>query len=150
MRILDLNGTEVTNPDYDLGYTENETIVIAHHDPIEAVEEQWHYEVERVYPNGGRDLKRVIDVKGVEAREAWDETEEILRWHPYSEQELADRKAEEEAAAAEERELERLAAEREAAIAAENARLKAQVAALLENQQFLEDCIAEMAETVYA
>lgn len=150
MRILDFENNEILNPDYELGHAEPEEIVTAHHEAVEAVEEVWHYETLRVYPNGGKDVVRVVDVPGVPAQEAWDETETILRWHPYSEEELAQRRAEKEALEQQEQETaeaERLAAE---ALGRENARLKAQVAALLENQQFLEDCLVEMAEIVYA
>ncbi|MBR1689366.1 MAG: hypothetical protein IJ713_01170 [Oscillibacter sp.] len=150
MRILDLEGNELFDPDHELGRAEVETVVTVHHEAVEAVEEVWHYETLRVYPNGGKDVVRVVDVPGVAAQDAWDETEEILRWHPYSAEELAQREHEREAMAreaAEAEEADRLAAE---ALERENARLKAQVAALMENQQFLEDCIAEMAEIVYA
>lgn len=150
MRILDENNIEITAPDYELGYAEPEVIVTAHHDAVEAVEEQWHYETLRTYPNGGKDVIRIIDVPGVQAQEAWDETEEILRWHPYSAEELERREQERQAAAEAEAEVERLAQEAAEAAERENARLRAQVSALMENQQFLEDCIAEMAEIVYA
>lgn len=150
MRILDENNIEITAPDYELGYAEPEVIVTAHHDAVEAVEEQWHYEVVREYPNGGKDVARVVDVPGVQAREAWDEAEEILRWHPYSAEELERREQERQAAAEAEAEAERLAQEAAAALERENARLRAQVDALMETQQFLEDCLAEMAEIVYA
>ena len=98
MRILDEDNNEILEPDYDLGYTTEEAIVTAHHEAMEAVEEIWHYEVIREYPNGGRDVKRVVDVPGVRASEAWDETEAILRWHPYSAEELAAIEAEKQAA----------------------------------------------------
>lgn len=150
MRIIDENNIEITAPDYELGYAEPETIVKAHHEAVEAVEEQWHYEVVREYPNGGKDVARVVDVPGSPAREAWDETEEILRWHPYSAEELERREQERQAAAEAEAEAERLAQEAAAALERENARLRAQVDALMETQQFLEDCLAEMAEIVYA
>ena len=88
MRILDEDGNEVLNPDYQLGHTAQETIVIAHHDAVEPVEEVWHYEVIAEYPNGGKDLAKVIDVPGVEGHEAWDETEDILRYIPFTTEEL--------------------------------------------------------------
>ena len=149
MRILDEENNELTEIDEALGWTEPETIVTAHHDAVEAVEEVWHYEIAREYPNGGKDLEKVVDVPGVAAQDAWDETEEILRFHPYSAEELAER---EDAAAAERAELEaELTAELEAAAAIEreNALLRAQVSALTENLAFLEDCIVEMAEIIY-
>lgn len=150
MRILDSNNNEILDPNEEFGYTQEETILIAHHDAVLPVEEQGHYEVVAIYPNGGRDLAWVVDVEGVEAEEAWDETEDILRWIPYTQEELDAREAarleeerlEQEAAAALEAEI--LAKERE------NAQLRAQVSAMNENLSFLEECLVEMAELIYA
>ena len=89
MRILDLGGMELENPDLSLGYLREEKILIAHHDAVEAVQEQWHYETIAEYPSGGKDVKRVVDVPGVEAKDAWDEYETIQRYVPYTEEELA-------------------------------------------------------------
>lgn len=88
MRILDLGGMEVENPDLSLGYLREEKILITHHPAVEAIAEQWHYETIAEYPNGGKDVKKVVDVPGVEAREAWDEYEMISRYIPYTEEEL--------------------------------------------------------------
>lgn len=148
MRILNLDGVEII-PDDTLGYTQEEVMLIQHHDAVAAVEEQWHYEVIKEYPNGGKDLQKVIDVPGVVASEAWDETENILRWYPYTEEELAERAAAEEAQRLAEEEEERLAQEEAERIQRENALLRAQVSALNENISFLEECIVEMAEIVY-
>lgn len=87
MRIIDENGNEILNPDYSKGYTTEEETFIAHHDAIPGVEEVWHYEVVREYPNGGKDVEKVIDVPGVPAQDEWDEYETILRWHWYPEPE---------------------------------------------------------------
>ena len=89
MRILDLNGMELENPDLSLGYLTEEEILISHHEAVEAAAEQWHYETIAEYPNGGKDVKKVIDIPGVEAREAWDEYETVRRYVPYTEEELA-------------------------------------------------------------
>ena len=89
MRILDIDGKELKSPDLSMGYLTEEKILIAHHEAVEAVEEQWHYETTAVYPNGGKDIAKVIDVPGVEAREAWDEFETVQRYIPYTEEELA-------------------------------------------------------------
>lgn len=93
MRILDENNVEIRNPDENLGYLTEERLLAAHHDAVEAVPSRWHYEVERVYPNGGRDLKRVVDVPGVKAQPEWDEFEDILRYIRYTPEELAARNA---------------------------------------------------------
>lgn len=91
MRILDVNGNEVQSPDLDLGYLTSDRIFIAHHEAVEAVKEVYHYETEREYPNGGRDVKKVVDVPAVEAKEAWDEYEDIQRYKLYTPEEYEDR-----------------------------------------------------------
>lgn len=98
MRILDENGIEIESPDLEKGYLKEESLFIMHHDAVEAVEEVWHYETIAEYPNGGKDVEKVIDVQGVEAQEAWDEYEDIQRYILYTEEELSEReKAKEEA-----------------------------------------------------
>lgn len=64
-------------------------LFIKHHEATEKVEEQSHYEVIRVYDNGGKDVKKVIDVPKVEAKEAYDEYEDILVLKPLNEVESA-------------------------------------------------------------
>lgn len=91
MRIIDENGKEIASPDLSLGYLVEDKILIAHHEEIADVEEKWHYETVKVYNNGGKDVIKVIDVPGVEAKEAWDEYETIQRYIRYTEQELAER-----------------------------------------------------------
>ena len=89
MRILDKNNVEITAPDLTLGHLVEEEVFVAHHPAVEAVREQWHYETVYEYLNGGKDVVKVIDVPGVEAKDAWDEYETILRYVPYTEEELA-------------------------------------------------------------
>ena len=89
MRILDLNGMELENPDLSLGYLREAKILIVHHEAVEAVEEQWHYNTVAEYPNGGKDVAKVIDAPGAEAKDAWDEYETVQRYVPYTEEELA-------------------------------------------------------------
>ena len=90
MRIFDENNVEITSPDLSLGYLVQEEMFVAHHEAVKAVEEQWHYETVKVYPNGGKDVEKVIDVPGVEAKEAWDEYETIQRYIRYTDEELAE------------------------------------------------------------
>ena len=87
MKILDESGIEIKNPDLSIGYLKNDTLVV-HHNAVERVEEESHYEVIAEYPNGGKDLKKVIDVAGVEAKDAYDENIEIQRYVLYTEHEL--------------------------------------------------------------
>lgn len=90
MRILDINGNEISSPDLSLGYLVEEEILMAHHEAVEAVEAQWHYEVVKEYPNGGKDVHKVFDVEGVEAKEAWDEYEEIHRYILFTDEQLVE------------------------------------------------------------
>lgn len=90
MRIFDINNIELTNPDPSRGYLKEDRIFVKHHEAVEPVEEQWHYEVIAEYPNGGKDIRKVIDVVGVKAQEAWDEYEDIYRYVEYTEDELTE------------------------------------------------------------
>lgn len=87
-------------------------VLTVRHEAVEAVEEVSHYETVREYPNGGRDVRRVIDVPGVEAAEAWEETIPIKTVIPYTPEELAERQRQREEQERREREA-REAAERE-------------------------------------
>lgn len=120
-RILDAQGNELQHNDIDYakGKLVDETITV-HHDAVEGVEEVSHVEVLKEYyetgPDGtpvldedghkivfGKDVKTIIDVPGVEAKEAWDEQEEIQRYIPYTAEELdkiAKEKADAQASAA--------------------------------------------------
>ena len=89
MRIIDENGVEVTSPDLKLGHLEEEKEIIQH-EAIPYVEEEWHYETTATYPNGGVDVIKVIDVPGVEAKEAWTEEIPFLRYILYTPEELAE------------------------------------------------------------
>ena len=88
MRILDKDNNEITSPDLEKGYLKAETIVIKHHDAVEATPGKSHIEIVKEYENGGKDVITVWDEKPEEAKEAYDETEEIQRYIPYSADEL--------------------------------------------------------------
>lgn len=90
MRIFDENGLEIQNPDYERGHLKEDRLLVAHHEAVEAVAENGHWETIAEYPNGGKDVAWVVDVPGVEAAEAWDEYEDILRYIPYTAEELAE------------------------------------------------------------
>ena len=88
MKILDENNVELPSPDLSKGRLVEERLFISHHPAVEAVEDQWHYETTAVYPNGGKDVAKVVDVPGVEAKDAWDEYETVQRYIPYTDEEL--------------------------------------------------------------
>ena len=98
MRIFDENNNPIETYDSDRGYLIEDSIFIAHHEATEAIPEKGHWVVIAEYPNGGKDVDWIVDEPGVEAREAWDEYESILRYIAYSDEELAARKAAEEEA----------------------------------------------------
>ena len=99
MRILDENNIELTEEqiNLELGYLRPESIISIHHEAVEEVKEVGHYEVIAEYPNGGKDVVWIIDVPGIEAKEAWDEYEDIQRYVLYTEEELAAKEAEKKA-----------------------------------------------------
>ena len=116
----------IENPDLTLGYLRPGTRT-EHHEAVEGVTEVWHYETVAEYPNGGKDIRRVVDVPGVEAQAAWDEEIPIQIYVPYTQEEL-----------------DRIDAERNKPTTEERvAQLEAQNETLLE-------CLLEMSEIVYA
>ena len=88
MKILDETGAVIESPDLTLGYLTDDTEEITH-PAVEGVEELFHYETVAEYPNGGRDVQRVVDVPGVPARPAWVEQRPIKRYIRYTAEELA-------------------------------------------------------------
>ncbi len=89
MRIFDISDVEMFEPDMTKGRLVSDKRFSTHHEAIEAVPEQGHYETIKEYPNGGKDVEWVVDVPGVRAQDEWDEYEEILRFIPFTELELA-------------------------------------------------------------
>ena len=81
--------------DLNKGRLETRTEVI-HHEAVAAVEEVSHYEVIAEYPNGGKDVEKVIDRPGQEAKAAYDETVEYQVYVPYSETDIRLMEIEEE------------------------------------------------------
>ena len=88
MKIIDSNGNPIATPDLTKGYLKPETRTI-HHDSVAGVEEVSHYETIAEYPNGGKDVRKVVDVPGVAAKEAYDEEVEVQRYVLYTAEELA-------------------------------------------------------------
>ena len=126
MEIYNENMELIENPDLSLGYLKPSTRT-EHHEAVPGVKEQWHYETIAEYPNGGKDIKQVIDVPGVEAKEAWDEEIPIQIYIPYTQEEL-DRMEEERNKPTQEERIRQLE----------------------EQNAFLTDCLLEMSEMLYA
>lgn len=86
---------ELQNPDLMYGYLKDDKLLIAHHDAQEEVKEQTHLVLLHEYPNGGKEYEEVIDVPYRPAKAAWDEYEDIQIYIPYTEEEIAQIKANE-------------------------------------------------------
>ena len=126
MRILDENNIEIIEPDLSLGHLVEEEIFIVHHSAIDEEPEQWHYETIKEYPNGGKDIIKIIDKPYIEAKDAWDEYETIQRYILYTNEELEAIRNKENESTIEEK-----------------------LAELKEQNDMLLQCILELSEVVY-
>lgn len=92
MRVFNEDKTQELNLnelDFTKGYLKSDKLLITHHEAVEAVKEQGHYETIKEYPNGGKDVEWIVDVPAVESREAYSEYEDISIYIQYTEKELA-------------------------------------------------------------
>ena len=137
MKIIDENGAAIETPDLTLGYLVDDTEPVEH-PAVEGVEEVSHYETVAEYPNGGRDVRKVIDVPGVPAQAAWTEQVPVQRYIRYTAEELA---VQEEAR--KKQEAKDKLPETVAALQEDNKTLK-------EENAMLKQCLMEMSEIVYA
>lgn len=146
MKIIDSNGNPIEAPDLTKGYLKPDTQTI-HHDAVAGVEEVSHYETETL-PDGtpaiyydadgrekGRDVRKVVDVPGVEAQEAYDEEVEVQRYVLYTAEGLA----------AQEKERQEEQQRQEALN-----KLPQTLESLQKENEMLRQCLLEMSETVYA
>lgn len=88
-KIYDSEFNVIENPDLKLGWL-RETTYTVHHPAVAEVKEKWHYEIIKEYPNGGKDVKKVIDVEGVVGHDAWSEDTIVYVYVPYTPEELAE------------------------------------------------------------
>lgn len=130
MKIIDETGAIIENPDLALGYLTDDTEEITH-PAVEGVEEQWHWETVTEYPNGGKDVQKIIDRPGVPAQKEWAEQVPIQRYIRYTEEELAAQEEERKKQEAKDK-------------------LPETVAALQKENEMLKQCLLEMSEIVYA
>ena len=107
MKIIDENGAALENPDLTLGWLRDETEAVEHPAQV-GVPELSHYETVAEYPNGGKDVRKVIDREGVPARDAWTEQIPIQRYILYTAEELAAKEEERKKAEAQEKLPERV------------------------------------------
>lgn len=137
MKIIDENGAAIENPDLTLGYLVDDTEPVEH-PAVEGVEEVSHYETVAEYPNGGKDVQKIVDRPGVQAQEEWVEQVPIQKYIRYTAEELA---AQEEAR--KKQEAREKLPETVAALQEENKTLK-------KESKMLKQCLLEMSEIVYA
>lgn len=130
MKIIDENSAAIENPDLTLGYLVDDTEPVEH-PAVEGVEEQWHWETVTEYPNGGKDVQKIVDRPGVQAQAAWTEQVPIQKYIRYTAEELAAQEEERKKAEAREK-------------------LPETVAALQKENEMLKQCLLEMSEIVYA
>lgn len=89
MRIFDEGNNLLDAYDETKGYLKPDTLFICRHAAVEAVAEQGHWQTVTEYPNGGKDVAWIVDVPGTEAKEPYDEYEQIYRFVAFNEKELA-------------------------------------------------------------
>lgn len=141
MKIIDENGLVVENPDLTAGYLAADTEAVEH-PAQDAVEELSHYETVAEYPNGGKDVRKVIDRAAVPAAPAWTEQLPIQRYIRYTAEELARREKEQQEARQQQEALDKLPQTLEA-LQEDNKTLK-------KENEMLKQCLLEMSEIVYA
>ena len=134
MKIIDENGAAIETPDLTLGYLVDDTEEVTH-PAVEGVEEQWHWETVTEYPNGGKDVQKIVDRSGVPAQEEWVEQVPIQKYIRYTAEELAQREKEQQEAQ-----------QRQAALD----KLPQTLEALQKENKMLRQCQMEMSEIVYA
>ena len=88
MRVFNEDTQELKEYDLNKGHLELDKLFIRHHKAVEEIKEQWHYETIAEYPNGGRDVSKVIDVPYQAPQEEYDEYEDIYVYIPYTYEEL--------------------------------------------------------------
>lgn len=124
MKVYDQNGNLLEEYDLELGRLEPSTETV-HHEAVEEVQEQYHYETVAEYPNGGKDVRKVVDVPAVPGRAAWTEEVPISIYIPYTDEEFAAMEAERNQPTQE---------QRIAALEQENAELKEALELLLSGE----------------
>ena len=91
MKIYNLSKTqELVNVDLTKGYLKDD-VLVSNIPAVQGVEEVSHFEVVKVYPNGGKDVKKIIDVPAVQAKEAQVVSQPIKVFVPYTEKEISNR-----------------------------------------------------------
>lgn len=94
MRIFDETKTHELSfeaIDNEKGYLKADRKLVMHHEAVEAKEAVYSDRIEKL-PNGSEQTWKDLITPAVEAKEAWDEFEDILVYIPYTRAELAKRR----------------------------------------------------------
>ena len=145
MRIIDEDGLEIDRPDESLGRLVADRLLVAHHEAepeLRRVEVIDYDNPVYVAPNGGKIVNTIVEREYSPPKDAWDEYEDVLRYVPYTPDELAAMEAERLAQEQARKEAEKRAAEqaREAAareefMAGAPARMEAAESVLLDHDE---------------
>jgi hypothetical protein len=93
MRVFDENKIqELFYYDLEKGYLRDDELFVKHHEAKRGTDAVWHYETVKKYPNGGNEVKKVIDVAEIPSEPSWDEYEKIMVYVPYNAEELKERR----------------------------------------------------------
>jgi len=91
MRIFNADKTkELESPDLQMGKLEKD-ILLTHYEASAEKAEVGHYETVATYPNGGKDVKWVVDIAGSPSVEEHTAIEDIYVYIPFTEDELLER-----------------------------------------------------------
>lgn len=83
----ELNSEEL---DFEKGYLKADKLFVVHHEAVEAKPAVYGDKIE-ILSNGSKQNLKPLISPAVEAKEAWDEYEDIQVYVPYTENELAER-----------------------------------------------------------
>lgn len=91
MRIFNIDKTkELESPDLQKGKLEKD-VLVTHYEASAEKAEVGHYETVAVHPNGGKDVKWVVDVVGSPSVEEHTAVEDIQVYIPFTEGELLEK-----------------------------------------------------------
>lgn len=89
MKVYNQEKTEqLTAYDLEKGYLVSDKMLKEHHEAVEAKEAVYDRVLIKEYPSGGKEYKTILVSPAREAKEAWDEYEDIQVYIPYTEEEL--------------------------------------------------------------
>lgn len=87
-KVYNQNKTEIlTNYDLSKGELKQDTLEIKHAEQLE-IAGKGHYEIIKEYPNGGKDLKYIVEQEYKPAIKEYTEIKNILVYIPFSEEKL--------------------------------------------------------------